>query len=284
MSNLFVSEDKKALDTKLILRFVLIFLAYLIYAVVFGYFYSALLKHLPFVYISFLITYFSGYLILLILPYTSRFTKSVSTKAYLTHAVIFSFLVVYFQLAAYAAHVVNEGFATFGQYLEDLSILMQPHKLIQVLNLIAENSNMRIGGIDINGFTLWLIWVIEAAILMGVPIWGILQMPRLPYSQKLGVYYNHLVIKEAYKVAINIPKLLNMLKEDAVQTIFFLESGRPTHYMLVHIYYLPNEDVQYLSFEEVSIDHESKTTSEMILTHFEISTAAATEILTTKAK
>jgi hypothetical protein len=279
MSNIFISENKKGLDTNLILRFTLIFIAYLLYAFVFGYFYSALLKHLPFVYISFLITYFSGYLMLLILPYTSRFTKSKNAKSYLIHTVVFSFLVVYFQLAAYASHVINDGLATFGQYFDDLFILLQPQKLIQVLNIITENSALRIGGIDINGFTLWMFWIAEAAILMGVPIMGILKMPHLPYSEKLGIYYKHLLLNESYKVLLNIPKLLTMLKADAPQTIFSFDGGTATHYMLVHIYYLPEENVQYLSFEEVSIDHENNTTSEMILTHFEISTEAANTIL-----
>lgn len=254
---------------------------YLIAAIVIGYFYSALIVFIPLIYVNFFITVGLGILLGFIVRIAVRLSHNRNKKSQIIQALLLGLLLNYFQWVAYILYAYNESIPTFANYLGSLFWIFNPSSFFGSIAEINRVGLWSMFGMTFNGFALTLIWIVEALIIIAGPTVGILTTKVYPFSELLNKWYTKYTLKYDFESVTGSNKQVESLKNDPVQSIKAMGNGTAFRYTKVHVFYLKDEENQYLTFERVFIEGrgKGKKKSTITINNLRINNSAAETIL-----
>lgn len=233
-------------------------------AVVLAFVYVYAVWYIPLVYLNFFFTLGFGFGMGWVLKQAIRTGKLRSPRQAGWLAVAVGLWGWYVQWAVYAVLLMNAGTTeevgsrfsytpTSFDAQMFLSLLGQPGTLLGLLPRLAAEGTWGIFGVTVSGIFLWLIWLVEAGMLLFLP-WSMAQdQAGAPFSEKANEW--------AEKA--RVPKRVPYALEPGVLKAAF-ESGDFTHlaphtggapFARLHLYTAPNDaDCCYLSLENVVIE------------------------------
>jgi len=250
-------------------------------ALLLGYLYSVLIIFIPFVYLNFLITVGYGLSLGLICKALVRFSHNRSKKNQIIQAVVIGLLTNYFQWTAYILYVYNGAIPNIELYFSNLNWIIIPKNFFIAIAEINRFGTWSIFGITLNGFGLTVIWIIEFLIIMAGPIVAIVQTKIYPYSELLEKWYHKYTLFNDFESISTVTQLIGELSSDPLKSIDSLGMGSGLRHTKVHLFYLKDEDKQYLTFEKIYIEGQGKgkKNSSIVINNFKINKSDAELIL-----
>lgn len=251
-------------------------------ALILGYIYTIISIILPFVYLNFLITLGFGSCIGLICRILVRFSHNRSKKSRIMQAAIVGLLASYFQWTAYILYVFNGNIPSFSLYISNLYWIVVPENFIYAIQEINRIGSWSIFGITFKGFPLTFIWIVEFALILSGPLIATIRTKTYPYSELLKTWYDKYTLHKDFESISATSALLTELSSDPINAVKSLGKGTATRFTKLHVFYLKNEDKQYLTFERVFIAGHGKgeKNSHFVVYNFAINKADAEMILT----
>ncbi len=228
--------------------------AYLLLALVFAYFYAVFSTFMPDVYIGFFITVGLGLLLGISIRFIVRIGSNRNKKSQLIQAFIFGLLTNYFQWVFYLLYVFNNAVPKPYEYLANLHWILMPNSFFSAIAEINHYGAWSIFGIQMNGLQLTIIWIIEALIIIVLPMVAIFKTKVYPYSEYLGKWYQKFTIDIDYRSISSIALFSKELYDDAYAAIEGLDFGDGYRHSKIHIFYLKDEDTQYITCENIFIE------------------------------
>lgn len=250
-------------------------------ALILGYLYSVTIIIIPIVYLNFLITIGFGVGLGLVCKTLVRFSHNRSRKSQITQAVATGLLASYFQWTAHILYAYNGGIPGIGFYFANIQWIMVPKNFFEAVSEINRIGTWAIFGITFNGFALTIIWLIEFLLILSGPIIAIVNTRIYPYSELHHKWYQKYTLFKDFEYLSTTNSLINGLANEPISTIENLGKGSGFRHTKVHVFYLKDEQKQFLTFEGVLIEGrgKGKRNSTIILNNFMISKSNAESIL-----
>lgn len=246
-----------------------------------GYFYNALIIKIPLVYLNFLITFGLGLLLGYIIRITVRLSHNRNKRNQIIQAIVLGLLVNYFQWIAYLLFAYNDELPKFSEYAGHIFWIFHPSSFFELMAEVNKIGLWSIFGINLNGFILTLIWLVEALLIIGGPVFSVITTKIYPYSELLMKWYSKYTLLDEFASIYGETTLMKNLQTDCLKTIKELGKGTANRYSKIHLFYLPGEEHNYLTFEKINIESRGKArkTSKIILNNFRVDKDTANKIL-----
>lgn len=252
-------------------------------ALVLGYVYSVVTVFLPIIYLNALISIGFGLSLGFICRALFRLNHNRSKRSRIILAIIFGLLANYFQWTTYILWAYEGAIPGINEYLENILWIMVPDNFIYAITEINRIGPWEIAGTQIKGFGLTTIWIIEFLIIMAGPIVAVLKTTIYPYSELQQKWYPKFTLFNDFQSVSGSSLLLKDLEENPLETIIGLGLGTGLRHTKIHVFYLKEENKQYLTFEKIYVeskqDGKTKTNSSIIVNNFKISNSVAEDIL-----
>lgn len=226
-------------------------------AILLGFVYNFLLVVIPFVYVNFIISGAFGAILGYGVRFFSRWTKIRSKRQTLILAGITGFVGFYFQWIAYFVFLSSIGHS-FQAYQDNFVLFYNPVLFGDLLLQLNRVGSWSMFGVMFTDFPLWIIWGLEAVLIIGVPILLIHRHPIVPFSEKFNRWYPKLVLKNQFESIAGQNQFKEELAKDVEKTIKELSYGASFRFSEVSIYYIHGEEVQYVSVDNVFIADRGK--------------------------
>lgn len=249
-------------------------------ALVFGYVYSSLISIIPIVYANFLLTIVFGVSIAYLVKILVRLTHNRYRKSQMILALFTGIMANYFQWTTYILFLYNGGIPSINELFQNLHWLVVPENMFHNIIEINKFGSWGIFGIPFNGFVLTFIWILEALIIAGIPVLLIYKSNTFPYSEDLNKWYPKFTILKDFESISFMDSLTKSLLVEPISAIESLGKGHGLRHSKLHLYYLENEENQYLSFENIFVEQQGKgkTTKTLMINNFLISKQVAMEL------
>ncbi len=250
-------------------------------AIILGYVYSLLIYFIPLVYFNVIICFGFGVVMGGLVMVFSRFGDSRNQKGRIVQSLIFSLVAYYFHWVAYLIILINGEVASPDIYFNNLFLSFDPAFMLELIMEINAEGVWSMFGINFTGGALLTVWVIEALLILGIPIVMVLRFEPLPFSELNGKWYPKFTLKQHFYSATGSDQWVRLLADNPVKTIDDLGLGKANRYGLIHLYVAEKEKTQYISIESVYIDtgEKGKKETETVVLNLGIDTDAAKEIL-----
>ncbi len=275
-ASLFYKESGNVNVARMVAVYFMSFLA----TFVLGLTYSILVEIIPIVYLSFLLTVGFGLALGFIARFFNRISHNRNKRSRLALAAFLGLVANFFQWTAYVAFAVNGGVPTLGEYFSIMSWIFSSQSFFGVIADINSVGLWSMFGVTVNGFVLTSIWIVEFLIILLGPIVAVYRTKPYPYSEVMNKWYPKLTLFNDFEHLATPVNLLNDLQQNPVQAIQNMEKGLAHRHTKVHLYYLEQEETQYLSFDKVTVESGEKKKKEVtpILYNFAISKQHANTI------
>lgn len=251
----------------------------LILALFLGYLYSSITIFMPIVYVNLLLTLGFGLTLGIVNRFLVRLTHNRNKKSQLIQALISGVLANYFQWTAYILYAFNKEVPSLPEFFANLHWVVIPQHFIQAITEINRVGVWSMFGVVFNGFVLTAIWVIEAFIIIALPVTAVYKTKIYPYSELLGQWYPKYTLFKDFEYLSTTNKLQKDLQVDAISAIQGLGKGIGHRHSKIHLFYHKDEVNQYLTFETRLIEGKGKVNSSVLINNFTIDRKTAELIL-----
>ncbi|MEL6835147.1 MAG: hypothetical protein AAFP77_19265 [Bacteroidota bacterium] len=277
--HLLYQESGKFNPTGLLLSI----LAFVLLSIVLGYVYVLIMMFIPLIYFNVLITIGLGILLGYLVRVSTKLSHNRNAKSRMILAAVLGLLVTYFMWVAYLLYIANGAvMPSISEYLSALPwIVTDPGSFFDLMSVINMMGAWSIFGLTFSGILLALVWLAEVLIIIGAPVLSVFGSDPYPYSEAMGKWYPKYTLSEEFAAVSAPTSLINDLQEDPVKTIEELGMGTANYFSRIHVFYLPEEKDNYLTFEKVTVEtgEESKEESTIILNNYRVDKATAAKIL-----
>lgn len=239
-------------------RFTLSYVGCIIVALVLGFAYSITTLFLPVIYLNLLICLGFSTVLGITCRAFIRFSHNRNKRKKIIQAIAIGLLANYFQWTVFILFAYNGVIPTFPEYLDNLSWIILPENFFTAIIDINEFGLWSVFGIQFHGIELALIWLAEAFLIMSGPIIAVLTTKPYPFSERENQWYPKFTLVFNFESISAKQHMLDALVLNPVNSIRNLGFGSGTRYSKVHLYYLPNENKQYLSIEKVNVPGRGK--------------------------
>ena len=126
-----------------------------------------------------------------------------------------------------------------------------------------------------------MVWLIEVLIITGVPLFMLLGMDDMPYSERLGKWYPKYTLDDDFSTSMSPNRLLEQIMISPSNALRALGAGDPRKFFRVHVFLLPDVQDQYMTVERVYIQdlERGNEESESVIANLRLSTADAQALL-----
>lgn len=275
LSNMYYQESGNFNALGLVVTFV----ATILFAVGLSFLYALLIYYIPIIYLNIVITVGFGLTIGIVSRILFRLTHNRSKLSRYAIVVLFVIFAYYFHWVAYLLFVFNDGYVSFIDYVSQLNMIFSPSLFIELVSNINSAGLWSIIGATVNGPILTIIWVVEFLIIAILPILSIFRIPIEPYSELCQKKYSKYVLDHEFEPTPPLSLFLPKLEQNPITAIGGLGQSEITRLSKIYVYYLKDENTQYLTFENTYIDNKGKRESEVMIGNFKVSSAVAQQIL-----
>lgn len=228
-----------------------------ILAIGLGFVYNFLIVKIPFIYINFFIAIGFGLVIGYSVKFLSRFGKIRNNLQNRILAASIGLIGFIFQWIAYLVFL-NSGEHSLQAYQENLSLFYSPFVLFNLIFELNKIGSWDLFGITFTDFPLWFIWGIEGILIIGIPALIAYKHPIIPFSEMLNKWYPKYILHNQFQHISAQNQFKDGLVASPVEAINNLSYGEPYRYSEISIYFLPDEQIQYLSVDNFYIEDRGK--------------------------
>lgn len=258
---------------------ILSYLICLALALLLSYLYTFLIIIIPIPYLNFLITAGFGICLGMANKTLVRLTHNRNRRSQLVMALCSGLFANYFQWGAYVLYAVTGEIPNFAEYLTTSTWIFFPQPYFEVIGEINRVGMWSIFGVPFNSFALTIIWIIEFLLITGIPIYNIHKANIFPYSELLKKWYPKLTLNNDFEPIATVNLLTQNLHVDPLKSIQELGYGTASRYSKIHVYFLKDEEIQYLTFEKIFIERKGNKNSDTLIENFIVDTNTAKSIL-----
>jgi len=246
MSKLYTAPEQPYL-----LRLIPTLICILILAFFVSFFYGMLIALSPLVYINFFITTLFGLTLGYGVRIISKIFKILEKKILIGLSITSGIFGVYFSWVAFMLYFVAEGAILHAYFIEFL-LVFEPLVVIDILKEMNAQGLWEIFRINFKGWILSIIWIIEAGIIIGMPLKVALEQKQAPFSMSSNKWYKKYILQKDFTSIFRKKLFLEAIHENCITTINELDNGKATRFARISVYYLKEENEQYLSVENVT--------------------------------
>lgn len=254
----------------------IILISFLLYI---SYVYCVITIVLPIIYLNVLITLGFGILIGTISRVSIRFSHNRSKKSRFLLAIILPLLATILQWAVYLTYLILNEIPSFYEFLGKLHLILLPHNFFSIIAEVYEHGTWGFFGATINGLPLLLIWLVEMGITIAIPLLFMKDLKPSAYSETQQKWYTKHTLFNDFESIPASQTLTTNLISSPIQTIDELGIGTGHRHTKIHLFYLKEENIQYLTFEKISIVGKGNKNRVILINNFEISNTTAEKIL-----
>jgi hypothetical protein len=275
--NLFYQESLNINRLGLILSFGIC----LILGFFLGYVYSIVQFIMPFVYFNFIFTVCMGLAISIMNKLLNHFTHNRNKKSRIILVIFSAFIAYFFQWAVYIFIASTGKIPSLNEFLNNLYWIAHPGNFFYAILEINKVGMWGMFGGTFKGIALGIVWIMEAFIIFYIPIMMIIKKKVYPFSELLGKWYPKYTLQKDFEYTSATQKLLENLEIDPIDALEKLGKGDGFRHIKVHIYYVPEEGQQFITFEKIFIDKRNRgqTKREILINNFAINKKCADLIL-----
>lgn len=261
-------------------RQVIAFTVGILLALVLGITYTYSLALMPVVYLNLVSTIGFSLILGFCMLLLARLSHNRNKRSLIIQTVIITLAAYYFHWVVYIQTVTHIHPPGFGEYLSNLGLLFSGDFFSSIAT-INHYGAWSVFGIHFNGWLLSLVWLIEAIILFTGPIGAVIRNKIYPYSENTSRWYPKYTLTRDFESVVANEDFLSQLSQNAVQCIKELQTGIATRHTKIHLFYLKEEDYQYLTFEKITIEQQGKgaRNSNIVINNFRIDRITAEAIL-----
>jgi hypothetical protein len=254
---------------------------YLIVAIFIGYFYTLVVTIFPIVYFNFIIAITVAAGLGMTVKIATRLSKNRNRKSKLFQAILIGLVFTLFQWIAYVVYAYKNHAPSLEEYFSGMELLVHPGDFFYMIGEINHYGMWSMFGMTVNGFTLALVWFLELAIFIAIPIILVYRTKPYPYSENQLKWFKKYTLFKDFESLSGSDYILADLKIDPVETLKNLKKGDGLRHTKAHLFYLENEDYGYLTLEKIFIEEQGKGTrhADIILNNFKLTRHAAEQIL-----
>ncbi|MCT4580582.1 MAG: hypothetical protein N4A35_04125 [Flavobacteriales bacterium] len=243
-----------------------------------SYVYTIITIKIPIIYINFLLIIGYAILIGVLIRVAFRFSHNRNKKERYIVSILVSTIGFISQWLTYFVFLITDGTPSLLDVITHSITIFENNLFYTILKELYTIGSWAIFGIDVNGYILLLIWLIELTIIILVPILIIKQYLAKPYSEQLNKWYTKYILADDFESIAAPVSLLQSLDLNPINTLEELNKGTGQRHTKIYIYYLEREDIQYISFERISIINNTKKSYNLI-NGFQINNEQAKYIL-----
>lgn len=237
-----------------------------------GFVYGIVSGVMPVVYLSVVCTVIFGTALGYASIFANYFTKQLHKPSKYILAGISGLAAWYFSWVSYIIFINKDALTSISEaYFRDMLLVFQPGEVFRIMGEINAIGLWEIAGTAINGTSLAFMWAIEAVIIIAVPIILVHKQHDQPFSETQNSWYREFVLEKDFASVFGLPSFKEDLKLNPVECIENIGFGKANLYTQISIYYLAEEDTQYISLFNVRISSENKKEKDEIIHMMEIS-------------
>lgn len=253
--------------------------AMLLWTLLFSYLYGIIIAVCPVIYLNVIISIGFAMLIGIGVKLASKVFRMHHKKSLAIWSIVFGLIGSYFSWVFYLlVHISTHSI--FDLANDHFLLLIQPIYVIELIVEVSETGLWSVFGISFDGWRLWFVWGLEFLIMLIVPYLMLMKYEPEPFSFIANKWYPRFVIDKEFRSIGAVELLKKDLDSSVIDTINDLELGSAFHHSNVALYYLEEEEAQYLAFSNVHIKRSSNVKSEdSVLCYVEISKNDALAIL-----
>lgn len=243
-----------------------------------SYFYGLFIAISPVVYINYFITIIFGMFIGVGMKMLFKLFLVTNKKTAIISAVCCGLLGVYFSWVAYILFFTPD-IVSMDAYYKDFLLVFRPVTVFQIIADMNITGMWEIFGVPFNGWILALIWIVEALIIISVPVLFVKKQPIAPFSARTNKWYRKFVLNKDFESIALKEVFRNDLKANCIPAIEGLGKGMATHFARVSIYHLEDEFEQYITVENVRKDRTGKSEEATSIIHLLVISKSEAELL-----
>lgn len=245
-----------------------------------SYLYGIFCSAIPMIYLTFIFTVFFGTALAYISIFAHYISKQIHKSSQLIITGISGLISWYFSWVAYILYINKDQFESVSEaYFSNFVLIFQPSEVFRIIGEINVYGLWKIDEVTVNGSPLTMIWILEALLIIGLPVILVYKQHQKPFSEKQNTWYREFVLEKDFGSVFGKTHFKEDLLLNPIATIESLDFGRGNQYTQISIFYLPQEDIQFLSLFDIRIDKEDKKEKNEIVHLLEISTQDAEALM-----
>lgn len=228
-----------------------------------SFFYSLGIAHLPIIYFNFLLAIGFGFSISFVSRIFTIIFKLRNRKKTIIITIILAIIAIYLQWVSYL-FIISFNHIDFNLFIKNtglfLHIFSRPDLvLIEIINI------NRIGlwgigtsGINIRGIVLWLIWIVEAGIIVFIAWNNFRQFNILPFSEKDSKWFKKEVIDFDFEHIAFKKKFVESFGLNSIETINELKRGDGLRHSKITMFTSDTESKNIITIDNIIVTQRGK--------------------------
>ncbi len=242
--------------------------------------YGAIGAVLPFVYVNFLIPIILAVILGYFTIAVNYFTKQTHRMSEFGVTAAFGLITWYFSWVAFILFLNRNEFDSVGQaYFHDFTLIFEPLEVFRIIGEIYKVGLWEFDGVAVNGSPLTFIWILEALILIIVPLILVFKQHIRPFSSAHNKWYREFILDKDFGSVYGRPQLKEDLKSEPIKTLEDITFGKANLYTQVSIFFLEEESTQFISLFDIRIDQKNNKEKNEIIHMMEITSQDARTIM-----
>lgn len=246
MSKIYVAPEQNSL-----IRITLAFICIIILTYFVSFAYGLLIAVSPLIYFNFIITTLFGLTLGYGVRILTKLFKILAKKIIVGLSITSGIFGIYFSWIAFVLYFVTEV-DLLTAYFSELLLVFDPIQLIEIMQEMNTQGLWEIFRINFKGWILTIIWLIEACLIIWMPMKLAFEQKQSPFSLSHNKWYEKHVLQKDFSYVFRKNPFLETIQENCVNAINDLENGKATRFARVSVYYLKEESQQYISVENVN--------------------------------
>jgi hypothetical protein len=223
-----------------------------------GFFYSALITLIPIIYFNIVILIGFSYTIAYTSYYLNIVFKIRDKTSSMIMTTVLALFATYFQWVFYLYIISSENVTPLNDVSYILDLLLNPTYLIEFIIELNGTGAWEIGDLNINGAELWIIWLGEILITLGISLRIYYNFNIKPFSEKDNQWYNKTKIDTDFEF-INLKKtFLEEFYKNPVVALNSLKKGNGTRQSNVYIFSSKNQNSFLISIENSIVNKKGR--------------------------
>jgi len=171
---------------------------------------------------------------------------------------ILALFATYFQWVFYLYILSSENITPLNDVSYIVDLLLDPMYLIEFINELNKIGAWDIGDVTINGSELWLIWLGEALITLGISLRIYYSFDMKPFSEEDNQWYNKTKINTDFEF-INLKKtFLEEFYKNPIVTLNSLKKGDGTRQSNVYVFSSKSQNMFLISIENSIVNKKGR--------------------------
>ena len=248
-----------------IINLAILFLFGICIMLLLGFLYSSLITIIPIIYFNVFVLFGFSYIIAHICHYLNVTFKIRNKIASMIITAILALIATYFQWVFYLYIISSENITPFNDASYIMDLLLDTGYVIDFIIDLNKVGAWEIGSVTYSGTTLWLFWLGEVILTLGISLKVYYGFDLKPFSEKDNQWYDISKINTDFEF-IHIKKnFLEDFYKNPVEALNSLKKGNGTRQSNVYIFSSKSQNTFLISIENSVVNNKGRKESFEVL-------------------